>query len=64
MSEGFIQHLKDKNQGVDIDKLLQIFDKAISDVQASQGLDEIKLPLSCDLNKAILASVVGEYLKE
>ena len=60
----FKKMLKEKNPEVNIDKMLQIFDEKIKEVQVSQGLEEIRLPLSCDLNKAIIASVISEYLKE
>jgi hypothetical protein len=60
----FKKMLKEKNPEVNIDKMLLIFDEKIKEVQVSQGLEEIRLPLSCDLNKAIIASVISEYLKE
>jgi hypothetical protein len=44
--------------------MLLIFDDKIKEVQVSQGLEEIRLPLGCDLNKAIIASIISEYLKE
>lgn len=60
----FNKMLKEKNTEVNIDKMLDIFNEKIAEVQVSQGLDEIRLPLGCDLNKAIIASVINEYLKE
>lgn len=60
----FNKMLKEKNPEVNIDKMLDIFNEKIAEVQVSQGLDEIRLPLGCDLNKAIIASVINEYLKE
>ena len=60
----FKKMLKEKNPEVNIDKMLLIFDEKIKEVQVSQGLEEIRLPLGCDLNKAIIASVISEYLKE
>ena len=60
----FKKMLKEKNPEVNIDKMLLIFDEKIKEVQVSQGLEEIRLPLGCDLNKAIIASIISEYLKE
>jgi hypothetical protein len=63
MSESnFEKNLKKKNPDIDINRMLNIFDAKIEEVQASQGLEEIRLPLGCDLNKAIFASVLSEYL--
>lgn len=65
MSEDkFVTRLKEKNPDFDVDKMLRIFDERIADIQASQGLDEIRLPLDCDLNKALIASIISELLKE
>ena len=60
----FKKMLKEKNPEVNIDKMFEIFDVKIKEVQASHGLEEIRLPLGCDLNKAIIASIISEYLKE
>jgi hypothetical protein len=60
----FEEHLKGKYPELDIKVLVDIFDKNIAEVQASRGLEEIRLPLGCDLNKAIFAAVLSEYLKQ
>jgi hypothetical protein len=60
----FNKMLKTKNPEVNIDKMLDIFNKKHTEIQASQGLEEIRLPLGCDLNKALIASIISEYLKE
>lgn len=60
----FNKMLKAKNPEVNIDKMLDIFNKKHAEIQASQGLEEIRLPLGCDLNKAMIASIISEYLKE
>ncbi len=64
MSEEFIKNLKSKNPDVNIEKFLQIFEQKMKEVQASQGLEEIRVPLGCDLNKAVVASIISDYLKE
>ncbi len=60
----FNKMLKAKNPEVNVDKMLDIFNEKIADIQVSQGLEEIRLPLSCDLNKALIASIISDYLKE
>ena len=60
----FNKMLKAKNPEVNIDKMLDIFNKKHADIQVSQGLEEIRLPLGCDLNKAMIASIISDYLKE
>lgn len=60
----FNKMLKEKNPEVNVDKMLDIFNEKHADIQASQGLEEIRLPLSCDLNKSLIASIINDYLKE
>ena len=60
-SEKFIEHVKESNPGVDIDKLFNIFESSIKEIQLIPGRNMV-LPLDCDMNKAIIAKVVSQYL--
>jgi len=60
----FVNMLKGKHPGVNVDKLLEIFNEKITEIQKIQGTEDLRLPLDCDLNKAVIASVISEYLKE
>jgi hypothetical protein len=60
----FVKQLKVKNPEVNIDKMLEIFNGKITEIQKIQGTEDLRLPLDCDLNKAVIASVISEYLKE
>ena len=65
----FVSHLKERYPELDVDKLLFIFNEQIEEVKknipenAPEDLKEIRLPLSCDMNKAILAKTISDYLK-
>ena len=60
----FVNMLKGKHPEVNVDKLLEIFNEKITEIQKIQGTEDLRLPLDCDLNKAVIASVISEYLKE
>ena len=60
----FVKMLKGKHPEVNVDKLLEIFNVKITEIQKIQGTEDLRLPLDCDLNKAVIASVISEYLKE
>jgi hypothetical protein len=60
----FVKMLKGKHPEVNVDKLLEIFNAKITEIQKIQGTEDLRLPLDCDLNKAVIASVISEYLKE
>lgn len=64
----FVGHLKEKYPELDVDKLLSIFNEQLDEVKknipedATEAQKEIRLPLGCDMNKAILAKTISEYL--
>lgn len=60
----FIKMLKEKHTELDVDKMLQIFDQKIGDIKRVHGPKGLKLPLDCDLNKALFGEILREYLKE
>jgi hypothetical protein len=60
----FVKMLKGKHPEVNVDKMLEIFNEKITEIQKIQGTEDLRLPLDCDLNKAVIASVISEYLKE
>ena len=60
----FNKQLKGKNPGVNVDKMLQIFDENFKEIKKIQGTEDLRLPLDCDLNKALVASIINDYLKE
>jgi hypothetical protein len=60
----FNKMLKGKNPGVNVDKMLQIFDENFKEIKKIQGTEDLRLPLDCDLNKALVASIINDYLKE
>jgi len=62
--EIFINAMKKENPELNIDKLFDIFDRKIKEIINVNGEGAVKLPLHCDLNKALVASVLSEYLKE
>jgi hypothetical protein len=49
---------------VNVDKMLQIFDENFKEIKKIQGTEDLRLPLDCDLNKALVASIINDYLKE
>lgn len=67
-NQKFVEHLKEKYPEVDIDLLLTIFNEQIDEVKknipedAPEDKKEIRLPLGCDMNKAILAKTISDYL--
>lgn len=60
--ESFLKHVKGKNPNIDIDKLFDIFESKLKEIQIIPGNDLV-LPIGCDLNKALVASVISEYIK-
>ena len=60
----FNKLLKGKNPEVNVDKMLQIFDENFKEIKKIQGTEDLRLPLDCDLNKALVASIINDYLKE
>ena len=60
----FNKMLKKKHPELGVDKMLQIFDEKFAEIKKIQGTEDLRLPLDCDLNKALLASIINEYLKE
>ena len=60
----FNKQLKAKNPEVNIDKMLDIFNEKYSEIKKIQGTEGLRLPLDCDLNKALIASIISDYLKE
>jgi hypothetical protein len=60
----FNKMLKKKHPELGVDKMLQIFDERFAEIKKIQGTEDLRLPLDCDLNKAVIASVISEYLKE
>ena len=64
----FVEHLKVKNPNIDVDKLFVIFEEQLESIAPSGGPDnpgirDKAFKLDCDLNKALIAKVVSEYLK-
>lgn len=60
----FNKMLKKKHPELGVDKMLQIFDEKFAEIEKIQGTEDLRLPLDCDLNKALLASIIDEFLKE
>ena len=60
----FNKMLKAQNPEVNIDKMLTCFNEKFAEIEKIQGTEDLRLPLDCDLNKALIASVISEYLKE
>ncbi len=60
----FNKMLKAKNPEVNIDKMFQIFNERFTEIKKIQGTEDLRLPLDCDLNKALIASIINDYLKE
>ena len=60
----FNKMLKKKHPELDVDKILQIFNEKFKEIKKIQGTEDLRLPLDCDLNKALIASIINEYLKE
>jgi hypothetical protein len=60
----FNKHLKEKNSQINVDKMLDIFNEKFTAIRKIQGTEDLKLPLDCDLNKAFIASIISEYIKE
>ena len=58
----FNDMLKNKYTNVDVDKVISIFDEKYNSIKGDQ-LDLQNLPMSCDLNKSLIISVLDEYLK-
>lgn len=67
--DNFVEHLKVKNPNIDVDKLFVIFEKQLESIAPSVGPDnpgirDRTFKLDCDLNKALIAKVVSEYIKD
>ena len=60
----FVKMLKGKNPEVNVDKMLNIFNENFKEIKKIQGTEDLRLPLDCDLNKALIASIISDYLKE
>jgi hypothetical protein len=60
----FNKQLKEKNPEVNIDKMLEIFNERFKEIKKIQGTEDLRLSLDCDLNKALIASIINDYLKE
>ena len=60
----FNKMLKAKNPEVNVDKMLDIFNEKFKEIKKIQGTEDLRLPLDCDLNKALISSIINEYLKE
>jgi hypothetical protein len=60
----FNKQLKEKNPEVNIDKMFEIFNERFKEIKKIQGTEDLRLPLDCDLNKALIASIINDYLKE
>ena len=60
----FNKMLKKKHPELGVDKMLQIFDENFKEIKKIQGTEDLRLPLDCDLNKALIASIINDYLKE
>ena len=60
----FNKQLKGKNPEVNIDKMFEIFNEKFKEIKKIQGTEDLRLPLDCDLNKALISSIINEYLKE
>ncbi len=60
----FVSHLKVKYTNVDVDKVLELFDKEASRVKPVGDKNhpnlEAKFPIDCDLIKDILISVISK----
>ncbi len=63
MSDKFEKHLQFNNPEINVSLMLEIFEDKIGQIQKPQGTEGMKFPLECDLNKAIFAAVLSEYLK-
>jgi cobalamin biosynthesis protein CobT len=65
----FESRIKEKYPELDIDRLFSIFEGQLNDVRknipetATEEQKQIRLPLGCDMNKAIMAKTISEYLK-
>ena len=60
----FNKMLKKKHPELGVDKMLLIFDENFKEIKKIQGTEDLRLPLDCDLNKALIASIIDEFLKE
>ena len=60
----FNKMLKKKHPELGVDKMLLIFDENFKEIKKIQGTEGLRLPLDCDLNKALIASIISDYLKE
>jgi hypothetical protein len=65
----FESRIKEKYPELDIDRLFSIFEDQLNDVRknipedSTEEQKQIRLPLGCDMNKAILTKTISEYLK-
>lgn len=62
-SEKFIQHLKETHPEIDVDRLLEIYDKEMETI-AAQAPKDYKVPLDCDLIVAVTFTTIKKYNKE
>lgn len=68
MDNPFVGKIKEKYPELDVDRLFSIFEEQLNEVRkgvpenAPDPQKELRLPLGCDMNKAILAKTVSEYL--
>jgi hypothetical protein len=44
--------------------MFEIFNEKFKEIKKIQGTEDLRLPLDCDLNKALISSIINEYLKE
>lgn len=60
--EHFKEYYKDKFPELDTDRIISIFENKLSSIEIKSNNEELRLPLSCDLNKAMILSVINEYI--
>jgi hypothetical protein len=66
MSKQHAEHIQSKYPNLDITKLFNLFDEEIQRVQINPDnpeLDVLTLTIGCDLNRAIMAKVLNDYIK-
>jgi hypothetical protein len=64
----FISHIKGRHADIDVDKILEIFKKEVSEIKVTGPDDnhpnpEFIFPIDSQLNKVIFINVIDKYLK-
>lgn len=65
MEKKFVEHMTKKYSNLNVEKILELVDKNILDIQTHRENPnkEVILPLNCDLNKNMIIKIISEYLE-